>query len=48
MFAGWIVVFIRRSYPPWLMTAHTGFLGFYARVGAYQTLVTDKYPSFGA
>ena len=48
MFAGFVTVFLRRSYPPWLMTAHTGFLGFYARTTAYETLVTDNYPSFAS
>ena len=47
MFAGWVTASVRGSYPPWLMAAHTGFLGFLARTTAYQTLVTDKYPSFG-
>ena len=46
MFAGWIAVVLRRKYPDWLFTAHTGFLGFHARNLAYQSLLTDKYPSF--
>ena len=48
MSVGWITVFFRRSYPPWVMAAHTGFLGFLARTSAYLTLLTDQYPSFAA
>ncbi|GAB4322810.1 MAG: hypothetical protein Kow0010_03750 [Dehalococcoidia bacterium] len=48
LFAGWITVFFRRSYPRWLFAAGTGYLALVARVSAYGTLLTDRYPSFDA
>lgn len=46
LLAGWIAVFLRRSYPSWLFAGLTGYLGFEARLGAYLALLTDRHPSF--
>lgn len=48
LLAGWIAVFFRRSYPRWLFVAAAGYLALVARVSAYATLLTDRYPSFDA
>lgn len=48
LLAGWVTVFFRRSYPRWLFAAATGYLALNARVAAYATLLTDRYPSFDA
>jgi hypothetical protein len=44
--AGWTTVFWRRKYPAWLFAGLAGALGFTARLGAYASLLTDRYPSF--
>jgi hypothetical protein len=43
---GWTTVFWRKKYPTWLFSAASGGLGYTARVMAYTSLQTDKYPSF--
>lgn len=48
LLAGWVTVFFRRKYPAWMFTAATGYLALTARVSAYATLLTDRYPSFDA
>jgi hypothetical protein len=44
--AGWTTVFWRKKYPVWLFAGVAGAFGFLARLGAYQYLLTDKFPSF--
>ncbi len=46
LFAGWVAVSIRRSYPAWLFSAGTSWAAYSARLNAYGALLTDKYPSF--
>jgi hypothetical protein len=45
---GWTTVFWRKKYPNWLFHGVSGGFGFLARLGAYQLLLTDKFPSFSA
>lgn len=42
---GWTTVFWRKKYPAWLFAAAAGSMAYSARVLAYMTLLTDKYPS---
>ena len=42
----WIVILITGSYPAGLASFVSNFLHWSARVGAYGSLLTDKYPPF--
>ncbi|HET7738442.1 MAG TPA: DUF4389 domain-containing protein, partial [Tepidiformaceae bacterium] len=46
--AGWIAVVLKKKYPSWLFDSATGYLAWTARVAAYATLLTDRFPSFDA
>jgi hypothetical protein len=43
----WIVLLVTGRYIPGLYAYHAGLLRVATRVGAYASLVTDRFPSFG-